>query len=416
MENSLDTIFILAFPSKTSSDAKPRSIQLEGFKVEYKSVLELNIKSFQLDVGNPKAILLNIEQVDENSLLIIRKLYEIATHLPIIILSDAQPQHSLVQLFEAGAQDLFVTTDATPSQLNWTIWKAVARHQMRVNLQKTAMEIEERENQLSLLIERNADGVLIVDRKGRILFANPAAERLFDSKMAGLLGVDFGFPIQIDDTIEIDILNRKEQRYAEMRVVDTTWNREPVFLVSLRDVTDRVQAEKQMRHLATHDALTNLPNRILFFDRLDQAITRAQRQNSKLAILFLDLDGFKTVNDQFGHATGDTTLQIVARRLESCLRQSDTVARMGGDEFTIILENITSPQDCEQVASKILEAIQEPIKFDTKQVQLSTSIGISIFPEDGEDGDLLTIHADAAMYMAKENRNHYEFYTSQVLT
>ena len=170
------------------------------------------------------------------------------------------------------------------------------------------------------------------------------------------------------------------------------------------------RTNEQITELAHHDSLTGLPNRILFYDRLNQAITRAQRDKESIAVLYLDLDGFKLVNDTFGHDVGDALLCEAARRIRSCVRVSDTVARMGGDEFTVILCNVKAVNSKDRVAKKIVEAISRPFMLNGKECSVSVSIGISLYPDNGETAEQLVKIADAAMYLAKHGgRNGYRF-------
>ncbi|MFB2834434.1 CHASE2 domain-containing protein [Floridanema evergladense] len=206
-----------------------------------------------------------------------------------------------------------------------------------------------------------------------------------------------------------------------------------IFLVGvIRDITERKQLEEhlkrtadelarsntelklsedRLRYLAYHDTLTGLPNRKLFHERLSQSIEWARQNHHLLALLFLDLDGFKLINDTKGHNIGDLLLQTVAERLKRCLRSSDTVSRLGGDEFTVILPGIPSLTDIARVADKILATINQPFVLQSHKIYISTSIGISVYPLNGEDMDTLIKNADAAMYSAKEQgKNKYNFF------
>lgn len=170
------------------------------------------------------------------------------------------------------------------------------------------------------------------------------------------------------------------------------------------------QTNEQITYLAHHDTLTALPNRILFYDRLNQAITRGRREKELSAVLFLDLDGFKLINDTFGHDVGDVLLREAAKRIVGCVRESDTVARMGGDEFTVILSNVRTPDNIKHVANKIVEAIARPFVLNGKECSVSVSIGISLHPDNGETATQLVKVADAAMYLAKHSgKNCYRF-------
>ena len=183
----------------------------------------------------------------------------------------------------------------------------------------------------------------------------------------------------------------------------------------VRDVTERTYAEEQIKHLAYHDALTGLPNRLLFKDRLTVALSHAQRDRSRLAVLFLDLDRFKVINDSLGHNVGDQLLQAVAARVHACVRESDTVARLGGDEFTLLLPALARSEDAAVVAQKILEAIRYPFHIEGREFFTTTSIGISLYPEDGTDAATLIKNADTAMYQAKEEgRDNYQLFNAMV--
>ena len=189
-----------------------------------------------------------------------------------------------------------------------------------------------------------------------------------------------------------------------------------------RDVTGHVSARRELEEqklalqaLAHHDALTGLPNRLLFLDRLQQAIKKANRANRLLAVLFIDLDRFKRINDSLGHATGDAVLQEIARRLEGCLRDDDVVARLGGDEFIIIMDSLQNARHATTMAQKVIRAVQHPVHYGGQELHVSVSVGISLYPQDGEDAERLLRNADAAMYRAKgEATNSFQFYTTDM--
>ncbi len=187
------------------------------------------------------------------------------------------------------------------------------------------------------------------------------------------------------------------------------------FVGVARDITERKRFQERMQHMATHDELTGLPNRRLFVDRLERALAQARRRQQKLVVLLLDLDRFKYVNDTFGHAMGDLLLHGLADRLKECIRESDTVARMGGDEFAVLLPEIAHEEDAAKIAQKILEIFTEPCDLGGNKVVITTSIGLSLYPEDGSDGEILMKNADAALYRAKEQgRNNYQFWTADL--
>jgi diguanylate cyclase (GGDEF)-like protein len=179
-----------------------------------------------------------------------------------------------------------------------------------------------------------------------------------------------------------------------------------------KEIVDRKKAEKAIKHLANHDALTGLPNRRLFNERIVLEISRAERNNQKIGVMLFDLDQLKDVNDSFGHNVGDLLLQAVSQRLLGLLRKSDTVARMGGDEFLLILPEMSQPEDAILTAERILEALSTPFTLEGYQVNITTSIGISFFPDDGDNADSLIKKADIAMYKAKDKGgNIYHLFT-----
>ncbi|MEJ1366105.1 MAG: EAL domain-containing protein [Candidatus Sedimenticola sp. (ex Thyasira tokunagai)] len=181
------------------------------------------------------------------------------------------------------------------------------------------------------------------------------------------------------------------------------------------DITERKMSEERIRHLAHYDALTDLPNRLLFNARCEHALTRARRDGHQVAVLFMDLDRFKHINDSLGHPVGDALLKAVAERLTTVLREQDTVGRLGGDEFAVVVDEIGHPDDAALIAGKLLSVLNEPIKIGTYELHISTSVGISIFPDDAEDVPSLLKNADAAMYRAKDlGRSNYQYYTAEL--
>jgi len=178
-----------------------------------------------------------------------------------------------------------------------------------------------------------------------------------------------------------------------------------------QDITERKRREAEDRFLAHHDTLTGLPNRRLLDDRLRQALHLAQRRDARLAVMLVDLDDFKQVNDRFGHRAGDAVLREVAQRLAACMRKADTLARQGGDEFVVVIPELAQPGDCEVVAGKILRALDPPVEVERQQVRVGASIGVSLYPADARDGEALLRNADAAMYRAKQSGgNGFRYY------
>ena len=188
-------------------------------------------------------------------------------------------------------------------------------------------------------------------------------------------------------------------------------------MISFRDVSTARAASLEMSRVAQHDVLTQLPNRTLFDDRLTQAISLAERQNKQLAVLFVDVDKFKRINDTLGHAVGDNLLRSVAGRLTACIRRTDTVSRLGGDEFLILLSQVEHGEDAAVTARKILRAIASPHIIDNKSLDINVSIGGSTYPADGQDAESLVRQADVAMYEAKQHgRNRYQSFRKDMTT
>jgi diguanylate cyclase (GGDEF)-like protein/PAS domain S-box-containing protein len=212
---------------------------------------------------------------------------------------------------------------------------------------------------------------------------------------------------------EFKIVRRNgEERWLDFSAGQVEFGGRPAALGIAFDVTERKRAEDQIKELAYHDALSGLPNRLLFNDRLAVAVAQAHRSASRLAVLFLDLDRFKVINDSLGHSLGDRLLQEVGRRLQAAVREGDTVARLGGDEFILLLPGIGRAEDAAKVADKILDTLKFPVRLEDRELFVTASIGISLYPEDGFDVESLIKNADTAMYRAKEQgRDNYQLYT-----
>jgi diguanylate cyclase (GGDEF)-like protein/PAS domain S-box-containing protein len=206
-----------------------------------------------------------------------------------------------------------------------------------------------------------------------------------------------------------------QERWMDFCASTIEYGGQKATLGAAFDITDRKRADEQIRNLAYHDPLTSLPNRLLFRDRLRLAVAQAHRAGQKLAVLFIDLDRFKVINDSLGHALGDRVLQTVAARLQAAVREGDTVSRVGGDEFILILPGVERPLQVARVAEKICEALKEPLVLEGHELFVTTSMGISVYPDDGEDAEALIKNADTAMYRAKEHgRNRYQLYTASM--
>lgn len=266
------------------------------------------------------------------------------------------------------------------------------------------------ERSLASLIQNSFVGVLVLDEQGEILFANAAAQRQLNQSAESLLGAPFGIPA-IDRRTELSILRRDGGiGTAEVNVSHSEWNNQPAFLVSLYDVTEHKETARQMQRLALHDPLTGTPNRRALVHHLQSAIQRAATEDRRLALAFLDLDDFKSVNDQFGHAVGDRLLCACAARLKEGLRGSDGVFRLGGDEFVVIIEGLSAPLDVKPVLEKLREACARAVPIGERRFALSFSVGLALYPDDADYGDLLLQVADEAMYVAKAHKAENAFH------
>ncbi|HET7433102.1 MAG TPA: EAL domain-containing protein, partial [Thermoanaerobaculia bacterium] len=286
-------------------------------------------------------------------------------------------------------------------------------------------ELRASEARFRLLFERNLAGVFRTTTDGRILDCNEACARIFGYESRDEFIAAHANEVYFDPADRTRVLqmlrDQKSLSNIELRMRrpdgSAVWVLENVALLeggvlegTIIDVTDRKRAQEPIEYQAYHDSLTALPNRLLFRDRIGVALAHARRAGRMAAVMFLDLDQFKLVNDTLGHTVGDRLLQAIGQRLVSCVRAEDTVARMGGDEFTILLVDLSDRRSAAMVAQKVLDHVRQPVLIDEHELFVSTSIGISIFPEDGEDAESLLKNADRAMYRAKEaGRDNFQY-------
>jgi diguanylate cyclase (GGDEF)-like protein/PAS domain S-box-containing protein len=300
----------------------------------------------------------------------------------------------------------------------------------RVRMEEALRQSEERYRTILAEIE---EGYYEVDLAGNIKFVNKSACRQFGYSEKELIGSNYRVYVPKEDIKGVFKAWNKVYRtgeplksypFATVRKDGTQIFVEnsvsPLrdkggkiigFRAVSRDVTQRKQFEQKLADMATHDSLTGLPNRTLLSDRLTMGLALSRRTGNRLAVLMLDLDRFKVINDTMGHAVGDQLLKAVADRLQSVTRKSDTVARLGGDEFVLVLPQVGMPADAARLAQRILDIFREPFVFDGHQLNITTSIGIAVYPEDGKDMEILLKHADNAMYQAKQQgKDMYKFY------
>ncbi len=294
----------------------------------------------------------------------------------------------------------------------------------------------EREQLAQKVFTHTPAGIIFTDEAHRILSINPATTLMTGYEAFELLGhTVFGMinlhNDQTPEAFQAMVVERGSWN-GELDVTTKNGNDCPVgirvtrvddprsgvpahYIWILADITERRQAEERMRHIAQHDALTGLPNRLALLMRLAQLLPEARRHQWNIAIMFIDLDRFKIINDTLGHQIGDEMLREVACRLSSVIRETDFVARLGGDEFVILLPGIATPADAAIVANKIIAALSTAIQVDGHELHTSPSIGISLFPDDGPDGDSILKNADTAMYHAKSaGRNNYQFFATEM--
>jgi diguanylate cyclase (GGDEF)-like protein/PAS domain S-box-containing protein len=285
------------------------------------------------------------------------------------------------------------------------------------------------EERFRMLFEKNKAVMLIIDPgNGKLIDANGVAVEYYGYPREKLLqmkitDINMLSPEEISSEMKRaqqesrshfyfrHKLSSGEVRDVEVHSGPIAWDDRALLYSIIHDVTDRKQAEAELQHLAHYDALTGLPNRLLKTDRLRQAIARCHRNDASVAVCYLDLDGFKPINDMYGHDVGDMILVETARRLQTSVREGDTVSRIGGDEFVLILTDLSGLEQCCLIVDRILEAVAQPIIIDDQVVEVCASIGLTLYPEDDADADILLRHADQAMYTAKANgKNHYHLF------
>ncbi|MDX1589113.1 MAG: EAL domain-containing protein [Oleiphilaceae bacterium] len=361
----------------------------------------------------------------------------------VVVVSGETSFSAVSRALRRGAFD-YIRKPYDGEELIATIDSALeAQHLMRSH-QDMQNRLRQSEELHRYIVNSSPDIVFILDRHGRFCFLNSQIEELLGYGTGELVGrhyqelvdkserarADWAFsdPNMAADsprTIELKLKTRgasRGNRHFEITTfpldagpmglpIEESDSQHQIYGTA-RDITERKEAEAFINFQAYHDLLTRLPNRALFKDRLSLAITQAQRNDQKLAVMFLDLDRFKVINDTLGHAMGDRLLQAVTRRLEACLRQGDTLSRFGGDEFTLLLPSIKGPEDARVIALKLIEALKAPFQLGEHEAFVGVSIGISIFPEAGLQMDQLIQRADIAMYHVKgRGKDGYQFYS-----
>ncbi|MCU7852659.1 MAG: EAL domain-containing protein [Candidatus Thiodiazotropha sp. (ex Monitilora ramsayi)] len=366
----------------------------------------------------------------------------------IIVVSGETTFDHATQALRKGAQD-FLRKPYAPDELLRAVSNTLERRSLKQDNQSILKRLEESENLHKFIVNNSPDMIYLLDQDGRFSFINERVETLLGYKQEDILGEHFSKLI-FDDDIDQATYTFNERRtgdratrstelrlcckhsdtpkYFESRSVPIELSSIGIYSVDeenqkafvgtygvARDITERKQAEELIKYQLYHDLLTNLPNRTLFRDRLNMAMAQSKRSGKKLAILYLDMDRFKIINDSLGHFIGDELLQSVAQRLRSELREADTLARVGGDEFNLLIPEINDMQDARNLAEKILRITADPFIIKDKEIFVSFSIGISIYPTDGDTKDALIKNADMAMYKVKRaGKNGYAFYADEM--
>jgi diguanylate cyclase (GGDEF)-like protein/PAS domain S-box-containing protein len=342
---------------------------------------------------------------------------------PVIMLTGRGNERIAVEAFTLGAADYLVKDIdlAFLELLPTVIHRVLTRRKLEQERDELFAGIKESEERYRQLVESIPDGIAIVVQ-GRIVLINPAGLRILGAASTReALGTEFLDWLQVvtsptetgalaeyaattvpSSWQELSCLRHgHEPLDLELLTLRFNFQGEEATQLIFRDVTEKNQYRARLEHLATRDALTDLPNRVLFFERFQQTLEGVQRYGDVGALLFMDLDGFKEINDTCGHDVGDQVLRTVADRLREGVRHADVVARMGGDEFTVVLTKLTQTADAGVVAAKILDELRQPMRVGDRELTVGASIGISIFPKDGTAMEILMKVADHAMYMAK---------------
>jgi diguanylate cyclase (GGDEF)-like protein/PAS domain S-box-containing protein len=375
-------------------------------------------------------ILLDLGLPDAQGLTAVRRTHAAAPRVPLVVLTGLDDESLAAQALQEGAQDYLIKGQVDARGLRRAIRYAIERKTMEEAL---FMEKERAQATLNCI----GDAVACTDSSGNITFLNLVAEKMTGWLLQEAAGRSMVETLRIlDATTREPTPDPMKMAVTQHRIVHLPSNSilirrdgfeipiedsvSPIHnregqatgaVIVFRDVSEARAMALQMAHSAEHDFLTSLPNRMLLNDRISQAIALAPRHLKNVAVLFLDLDGFKHINDSLGHPTGDKLLQSVAKRLVDCVRNSDTVSRQGGDEFVVLLSEVEQSDDTAITARRMLQAVAEAHSIEQHDLHVTASIGVSVYPDDGLNAETLIKNADTAMYQAKENgRQSYQFF------
>ena len=368
----------------------------------------------------------------------------------VIVTSGDRGIEAAIGALKRGAYD-YLRKPYAPEELLKTVDNALQQRRLQAENRHIAWQLERSERKYRYLVDSSPDIIYTLDHQGRFTFVNDRVQQLLGYHRHELIGQHYSVLIHDEDLARANYVfnegrgGHRPSRNVELRLksrhVDTTARTFTHELMSIaisaeqksqepnlsrpeplgtygvaRDISDRKRADELITYQAYHDILTDLPNRVLFKDRLGLAVLQAKRNDTHLALMFIDLDRFKLVNDTLGHAVGDKLLQQAAVRLKACLRRGDTLARLGGDEFTAVLTELNDRQDAVLIAEKFLACLRLPFQLAGQSVHISASIGIAIYPADGQSLDELIRNSDIAMYhMKAEGKNGYSFFDSSML-
>ena len=404
---------------------EPGAQSLELIHVERMSAAEKHLAEQVFDI-----ILLDLGLPDAHGLGAVQRAHVAAPRVPLVVLTGFDDEALAAQALQQGAQDYLIKGQIETRGLLRALRYAVERKAM-----EEALFVQTERAQVTL--NSIGDAVACTDISGNITFLNLVAEkmtgwtwhegaqrpmaevfRILDATTRATIPNPMEMAVGLNQTLHLPsncVLIRRDG--FEIPIEDSVapiHDREGQAtgaVIVFRDVSAARAMAVQMAHSAQHDFLTGLPNRMLLNDRVNRAISLAPRHQKKVAVLFLDLDGFKHINDSLGHPTGDKLLQSITKRLVDCVRSSDTVSRQGGDEFVVLLSEVAQPEDAAITARRMLQAVAEAHTIDQHDLHVTTSIGLSVYPDDGLDAETLIKNADTAMYQAKENgRQSYQFF------